>query len=399
MEINTMNLDELKEVRSEILEKRTAIATELTGDVSEERLNELEQEIQDLDKTDEMVEERNVQIQKEIETRKALEKEVIEKGTVLEARKGENTNMTNELFTVDSVEYRNAYLKQIKGIELDETEKRSLTSAANSAGAAIPTELQNRIFELVKQEAPLLTKVDLYSVAGGIDLTFEGVFNPAIKHTEGAAITASADTLVKVSLGGHEVVKLLQASHKVKAMSISAFENWIVTNVAKAVASFISNAILFGSGTGEAEGIEKITWAAGNSVTVGASASLTQENVRTLESLLPGGYDNGAIYVMSKKTFYQDFLPLQDIAKNKIVITDNGTKVIDGYEVVLDERVPLHVAYLGNFFEGYKANLVEDVQVKHAYDINSNTYKYLGVAIFDGKVARQDAFVKLVKGA
>lgn len=382
--ISEMNLEELKEKRSTLLGE--------LGEATLERLAEIETEVAE-------IEARETAIKETVEKRKALEQEVLEHGKVIEAFEGEKRNMTNELFTVDSVEYRNAYLKQIKGIELDETEKRSLTSATNSAGAAIPTELQNRIFELVKQEAPLLTKIDLYSVAGGIDLTFEGVFNPAIKHTEGAAITASADTLVKVSLGGHEVVKLLQASHKVKAMSISAFENWIVTNVAKAVASFISNAILFGTGTGEAEGIEKITWAVGNSVTVGAAASLTQENVRTLESLLPGGYDNGAIYVMSKKTFYQDFLPLQDIAKNKIVITDNGTKVIDGYEVILDERVPLHVAYLGNFFEGYKANLVEDVQVKHAYDINSNTYKYLGVAIFDGKVARQDAFVKLVKGA
>jgi hypothetical protein len=47
----------------------------------------------------------------------------------------------------------------------------------------------------------------------------------------------------------------------------------------------------------------------------------------------------------------------------------------------------------------YVANLAEDVNVKSAYDIDTNSYKYLGVAIFDGKPAIEEAFVQIKKGA
>ena len=47
----------------------------------------------------------------------------------------------------------------------------------------------------------------------------------------------------------------------------------------------------------------------------------------------------------------------------------------------------------------YVANLNEAINVKTAYDINTNSYKYLGVANFDGKPAIEEAFVKLVKAS
>ena len=35
----------------------------------------------------------------------------------------------------------------------------------------------------------------------------------------------------------------------------------------------------------------------------------------------------------------------------------------------------------------FVGNLAEEINVKSVYDIDTNTYKYAGIAIYDGKVA------------
>ena len=40
----------------------------------------------------------------------------------------------------------------------------------------------------------------------------------------------------------------------------------------------------------------------------------------------------------------------------------------------------------------------EDVTVREGYDINTNSYKYLGVAVFDVKIGLNSAFAKLTNG-
>ena len=101
---------------------------------------------------------------------------------------------------------------------------------------------------------------------------------------------------------------------------------------------------------------------------------------------------------MSNETLFNDFMPLQNLAKNSIVTERDGVYYVYGKEVMLSEDVAAHEAYLGNF-KKYVGNLSEDVTIVSAFDIDTNSYKYLGKAIFDGKTAIGEAFVKLVKAA
>ena len=45
------------------------------------------------------------------------------------------------------------------------------------------------------------------------------------------------------------------------------------------------------------------------------------------------------------------------------------------------------------------AALGEDITVRQQYDIDTNSYKYLGVALFDVEVGLDEAFAKLAPGA
>ncbi len=294
-------------------------------------------------------------------------------------------------------EYRTAWLRNIRGLELSEAETRALTTATGSVGAAVPTITQNKIIEKVKQYCPLLDKIDLLRVPGGVKVPAEGTTTDAKTHAEGAVITADDDKLVDVVLAGYEVTKLVTISKSVEKMSIDAFENWLVNKISRKVAEQIGKLIIFGSGNSEAQGIDKITWDATNSISVAKTGSLSAANVRALVALLNGGYDNGAEWLMSKATFFTDFHPLMDNSKDNIITEDNGVYRVMGYPVSFDDRITAHEAYLGNIYRGYLGNMPEDITVTSQFVTRENAYDFLGCAMFDGKVQAVEAFVKLVK--
>lgn len=378
----------------EIEERLSAIKNEI--DVEGADLDALEKEITDL-------KEERKGIMEKAEKRKALINEVanMPQADVVKNFNQEEVEERKMDFNKENVlgaaEYRSGFLKRLQGLDLSDVERRALTTAENSVGAVIPEVTQNRIIEKVKQEAPLLAEIELLQVPGGVTIPIEDVVNAATKHAEGATITAAGDKITYVDLFGFEVTKLLTISKSVKRMSIGAFENWLVNNLGKSLASKITNLIINGSGTGEATGIDTITWDADNSVEVAAASSLTAKNVNDLISLLPGGYDAGAKFLMSKKTLFQDFMPLQDNSKNRLVVAEGRNYYIQGYPVMLDDRIALHEAILGNFNAGYKGNMPEDINVTSAFDLKTNSFDYLGAAMFDGKPAIPDAFVKLTK--
>lgn len=293
--------------------------------------------------------------------------------------------------------YRVAFFKHLQGKELSPEELMAYSSGASSAGAVIPTQTAEEIITKLKERAPLLQEITLLQVQGNVTFAVEGTNNAAAIHTENASITPAADTLVKVSLSGWEVTKLIQVSDTVKTMSINAFEGWLVDMLVESIADKISDMIINGTGSSQAKGIEKAnTWGDTNSVSVAKAGSLTAANVQTLIGLLGGGYDANAKFIMSKKTLYTDFMPLQDNSKNDIVTREERNYYVYGYPVLIDSRVTEHEAYLGNL-KKYVANLAESVNVKADFDIDTNSNKYLGVAIFDGAPALGEAFVKLVK--
>lgn len=294
-------------------------------------------------------------------------------------------------------EYRAAWLRNIRGLDLSDAETRALTTAAGSVGSAVPTITQNKIIEKVKQYCPLLDKIDLLRVPGGVTIPAEGTTTDAKTHAEGAAITADADTIVSVVLSGYEVTKLVTISKSVEKMSIDAFESWLVNKIARKIAEKIGQLIVYGSGSSEAQGIDKITWSAANSVTVAKTASLTAANVQALVALLNGGYDNGAEWLMSKTTFFADFHPLMNNSKDNIVTEQNGSYRVMGYPISFDDRITAHEAFLGNIYRGYVGNMPEDITVTSQFVTRENAYDFLGCAMFDGKVQATEAFVKLVK--
>lgn len=294
-------------------------------------------------------------------------------------------------------EYRSAWLKRIRRLPLNEAEQRAYSNATGSGTEVIPTQTANQIISKMKQIAPMLSEITLLHVAGAVRFAVEGTNNSAGIHAENADITAASDTLTTVSLSGYEIVKLVQISDTVKTMSIAAFESWIVSMLSESLARKAEDLIFNGTGSSQPKGIDKAnTWDASNSVTVTASGSLTAANVQTLIGLMNAGYDRNAKFAMRKRTLFTDFMPLMDSSKNHIVTVQGNSYFIYGYPVLLSDYVKEHEAYLGDY-QKVIGNLSESITVRSAYDIDTNSYKYSGVAVFDCAPAIGEAVVKLAK--
>lgn len=372
---------------------------------------EMDQEGADLEalsnEVDNLIAERG-QLKQGAETRAALLRK-IGTGTVGNPLPGMqlpgDPEQRSETYTLDSPEYRTAWIKSLRNNAyvgtvdpLTDAEQRAFTTVAGSAGAAIPTQTANTILEKVTQHAPLLSKINLLRVPGMVTFAVEDTVNAAAYHTENDTISASNDKLKSITLSAYEITKLIPISKSVKLMSIPAFETWLVDSLARSIADKISETILLGTGSTQGTGIDKAaTWdQSTNSVQIGSAASLTTADVLKLISLLPGGYDARAEFIMSKQTLFNDFMPLQDKSKNDIVVMSGGSYYIYGYPVQLDQRVKAHEAYLGDLYTVI-GNMPEDVTVTSAFDIDTNSYKFLGCAMFDCKPSMPDAIVKLEK--
>lgn len=281
-------------------------------------------------------------------------------------------NRQEELLT--SKEYRNAWLKNLQGVELSDAEQRAYTSG----NGAISVITANAIMSAVRDHAPLLDRMTIVYSASNISYYAEGTNTEAEDHTENAAITAANDTLSKVSLAPGEITKLIQVSESAKAMSVDAFEAWLARNLGDAISRKINSKII-------------------SAIDDAASSAGTAIDAAGVQALLGAVKGDGVAVICNRKTLYTKLLPIQDDSKSSIVRFEGGNSMarVYGVDVLMDDHVADDTVLAGDLTKLIGA-MAESVSVRQGYDIDTNSYKYLGVALFDVKVGLNNAFSKLV---
>jgi len=369
---------------NEIEQRKLEIKELLESDAKDLNLEELRSEIEALNAEKAQIEERK-QIAEGIQANE-IKPEMIEKPK-MEERK------MNELYNVDTKEYRSAWLKNLMGKELDDTEKRSIAAA----NAVISLETYNAIFGKVKQYASILDEITLLNVAGNISFGVEGTNNDAALHTENDLVNGAADTFITVHLAGFEIVKLVRLSASARNMSVDAFEQFLVDNLSEKIAQKIEYYVINGTGNSQPKGIDYATTYTNdsNAVQWAANSKPTAAEIAELISYLPGGYARNAKFLMNHKTFWQHVMVLRDDAKAPIVSNDNGTYRIYGFPVLFSDAVAGTDMFLGDYKQ-IVGNLSQNVTVESsaASGFVYNAVDYRAVAIFDCDVADAGAIVK-----
>ena len=365
-----------------------------------ERLNALDVEVRDMADVEEVekaTEEKKALLERkaeleEFETRKA-QAEALTKGEVQPEKVIERSevNEMEKKYGIDSEEYRSAWAKRLMNQKLTEIEERAY--ASTDAGNAVPTAVSNKFFEKIKKLAPMISEITLMQVAGNIKFIAEGTRNAASVHAENTAVAPAADTTVSVTLGGNEFMKVIRISKAAETMSINAFENWLVDMLSGDIARAIDDFIINDSTNGI---VNMVSTATTNKVTQTATSGYGYADICNLVALLPAGYDAEAKFLVSKKVLYNNIKGIVDT--NKRPIFDPIEKTLFGYPVVVDDYVPSNhnQVYLGKWTD-VVGNLSQPVTVDRSEESGflNNSIDFRGTAIFDSKLAKNDAIVWL----
>ena len=364
-----MKFDELN---PEQLEARLAELTEETSAEKRDALSndDLEARIEEMEA-----------IKAELEARKAaaaeqrrIEAEVAQMSgeKIIEEDKRMN-------FEVNSPEYRDAFLRNLMGKELTAEERTAVT-----ASAAIPTETANKIWGKLELY-PILNAIDIMHIPGNVVLPVEGTINNAAVVAMGTAATDSADTLSAVSLGAYKLIKTVEITADVAAMSVPAFEDWLVDRLANKLFRLAATKVAAGTGTNEPTGLATIT-ATSQTYT---AAGITYADLLNIISKLPSEYLPNAKFVMSRDTFWKGVKALKTDNDVRVVNTDVGSPAdynILGFPVILEDQISTDVIF-GDLKEGYVLNFAKDIAVDRdesvAFRTGSTVFR--GMALADGK--------------
>ena len=365
----------------------------------EERLNAIREEIEnddaDIDALETEV--RNLNVRKEelhtMETRRKEKIMEIRSGMGEVIRTFEEEKKLNRTFAPDTIEYRDAYLKNLQGKTLNAEER-----AAVSATAAIPTETMNMIIGRLEM-VPLLSAVDMTYIPGNVTYPVEGTVNDASWVAMGTAATDSADTITSISLSAYKLIKTIEITADVAAMAISAFQNWLVSRLSNKIQFAIDKAILTGTGSNQATGILK----SGEVTNTGTytKTAMKYGDLMKIIAALPTKYLPGASFIMPRAVFYGEVLGLEDTTGNRVVVADAQAPAkfnILGYPVIVDDNCSADTVIFGDLKE-YKFNCSKSVEVKSYYSVAFRTGStlYRAMCLAYGKIADKNAFAVFTK--
>ncbi|MFR4700185.1 MAG: phage major capsid protein, partial [Christensenellaceae bacterium] len=314
----------------------------------------------------------------------------------------------------NSAEYRSAFMKKLLGRKLNSFEEAAFNRAMSeqradafatgtSAAAVLPTQTLNEVISKARDMGGIMSVCRSFNAPSKIAIPVGTPLTAASWHTEGAAVDSVAPSVATITFDGYEIMKVLSISVKVQAMSIAAFESYLVEELSNCVMACIANALVNGTGTSEGTGVlEGISWTANtNAFTFSKTDGLAYADVVKVVAALKRGYANGACWAMNNATLYSLFYGLVDANKRPIFIADPKAETIGkilGFPVVVDDYLPAETIIFGNFnYMGY--NMPEGITIEASREssFKKGLIDYRAMAVADCKPIVEEAFVKLTR--
>lgn len=359
-------------------------------------------ETRSADELEQLAEERTAIDEELAERRAAAAREQLRRDTVagtvglnVLARQPEPAQQRN--YGPESPEYRNAWLKKMAvrdGValfgELNEEETRAYTHTTANTGAVVPTEVMNRIIELVESQYPMYNDAAKSAMVSGFQIPRHTAIaaGDAAATNEGVANADEQDTFDYLPLSGVEIKKHIVISRKMKWQSISAFEDWIVGHIAERIGVAKETRIL--SQLADATyGI-----AAAN---IGTGVEATDANIRAYLAKVRG--TGAKVLYANAYTIWNILAGINDGAGNKAFIpspqADPVTKgVVYGYTVKEDNNLSNKVIYAGAPSK-ILANDFESLFINRAMDPKTFEDIIAGYSLFDAGLENPLSFVKV----
>lgn len=383
---NTMSPEELLARSEELRVRAEAISEEIRGEGADVDALAKESETN--------IAERQA-IAAELENRKAA-KQAAEEARAADFQAGSEkietkgvSNMSENRFSIDSVEYRDAWTKKLIHRDMSEEERAALASA----GAVNPTMTVNAVWDKLVKPAELLGKVDVSQFPTYVRFPVATTNNAATSGAVGGTITESSDVVGYVDLIPNEYVKLLTVGADIEHMAIAAVHDWIVDNLVGQIRYAINKDIVVGTGTNALKGLTASVTASATAI----PATVTKASILNIMAALPGQHHGGAIWIMTPEMFYNNIMSLTSL--NDYVINDGFNMKLFGHDVVLMSECLVsskETIFFGDP-KAYKCNIFKAIEVKPFETATTTNIQFRGACMADGELIDTTAFVRFAQ--
>ena len=365
----------------EINTRLSAIAQEVET-ASGEALTALETEVAEL------TAERQ-QILDEAQTRQQLRSNIAEgivSGEVIETHKEEN-NMENRTFTLESEEYRSAFLRHLRGEDMSEVETRAFTFLTTNTAAPLPTVMQNRIIDLIGEAHPIVA--DVYTMNSNSAITIpvaKSIVADAGATEEGAAANELEITFDDINLSGDDYTANVSLSYKMARMAIPAFEDYLVSQIAARLGSKIAAGIV----ANIKSGIH-----ADNKSATGVDYAALVAGFGSLKRV-----GNVVVYG-TRKGVYNKLVGMVDSNKRPIFqnpVTASAAGALLGATIKFEDAIGDNELLIGDPAK-YLQNVVAPVIIETDKDLSTHKYIYSGYTCQEGTLTDDKAFSLVAEAA
>lgn len=306
----------------------------------------------------------------------------------------------------NSSEYRQAFMKFVMTGEKTEALNIAGPTTTGDLGILIPTTVLEKIVSKLENVGIILNLVNRTAIKGGISIPTSQIKPVAEWVAEGATSQKQkSEKGQDISFKYHKLRCAVSTTLEVDEMALAVFEAKLIEDIAKAMIKAIEQAIVAGSGVGQPKGIVKTEVEAGQALEV---ATIAYKTLCDAEAALPVEYEEGAVWTMTKKTFY-NFAAMVDSAGQPIGRIDHG---INGKveRSLLGRKVEI-VSYLPSFetadagvvfaflfnYSDYTLNTNFDMGINRYRDNETEDMISKAVMLVDGSVVDNGSLVTLTK--
>lgn len=298
-------------------------------------------------------------------------------------------------YTVDSKEYRSAFLKHLMGQELTEEERTAFThttgtTSGQTAGYTVPTTLLNKIWDLMEEDHSILKDITVYRTGTVLEIAKRTAITAGDAGTVAEGSAPSSDennTFAKVTLAGKDFAKDVEISYALATMSIDGFEDFIANEIADRLGAALAADIITQIGTDYDS--------SNNDLDVASSGKITWADVTNAFSVLKNA-KNVVVYA-SRATIYKYIAGMVDTT-GRPIFQANANEGIEGYlfgaPVKVEDAITNDLVWIGDPKQ-VVGNMVQDIMIESDKDIKRHVVIYSGYARFQCALLAPAAFAKL----
>lgn len=349
------------------------------------RFDEIEKEIQDIDKTVAMA----------------------ERARKLQPADGEgNDKDDGEQKAKDQEEAEErAFAGFLRGT-LEERTDDSGTSGTpltlTENGAVIPKSIANKIIQKTVDICPVFKDAEHYNVKGMLsvpyydDTTGDIQMEYCDEFTDG---TSSSGKFASISLNGFLARVITEVSKSLINNSQFNIVGFVVDKMSEQIARFLERELLFGT-AGKVAGLSGVT----QTITAARETAVTADELIDLQESIPDLYQNNAYWIMNKAT-RTAIRKLKDGQGNYLLNRDATSRwgyTLFGKDVYTSDTMPRMAAgaraiYYGDM-KGLAVKLSEDINIEILRETGARRHivEVLGFVEFDAKVQNAQMISALV---